>query len=74
MRNIFARPTLSANPPITTTKMPENNAANDTAVFIEFEEMPKSLPITEAILIMELAKSQKVSTDNINPNKILSFP
>jgi hypothetical protein len=31
---IFTRPTRSARPPITTMKMPENNAVMDTAMFM----------------------------------------
>jgi hypothetical protein len=71
---VFTRPIRSASPPMTTTKMPENNAAMDTAMFITLVSTPRSVAMVGAIFSVVWAKSQKASTPRIMPNRSRSVP
>ena len=71
---IFTRPTLSANPPITTMKIPEKSAVSYTAMFIVSASTPSASIIAGDTIIIELAKSQKVNTARIKPISTLSVP
>ena len=54
----FTRPTRSARPPITTMKIPENNAVIDTAIFMTLVATSRSAAIAGAMLRVVWANSQ----------------
>src|SRR5688500_8167331 len=71
---IFTRPKRSARLPMTTMKMPENNAVIDTAMFITLVSMPRSSAITGEMFSVVCANSQNARTPKMMPNRTRSFP
>ena len=74
IRVIRTRPTRSANPPITTTKMPANSEVSATAVFIAPVPTPRSAPTTGAMLSMVWANSQNDITPSTSAASRRSLP
>jgi hypothetical protein len=74
MRVIRNRPTRSANPPMTTMKMPENSEVSATAMFMVAASMPRSRCMSGAMLSVVWANSQNATTPMMMPNSRRSLP
>lgn len=72
--SILTRPTLSARPPMTTMKMPENSAVIDTAMFMNDCSSCRSAAMVGAMFSVVWANSQNASTPRMIPNSNRSLP